>query len=233
MTNVTVHDIPEVLRPRMWRPIIIFRKRGEPILFGPGWFSTPEALAWIDMVAKKHRYARGGWRTATRAVTLTARIAILDAPRAEVERMRTLNRKAAMHAAVRMKGNDGGPRDDLGRDAEGPGGRRGADREPRAATAGSERGEDGDLRRLVADRARPPDAARRPTTEVADGVAPVGETREPRRRDGRRRARLAQLPGTLAARERPGRRPPDAEDSAQKAGRRNRPRPPGRTTRTT
>ena len=109
MTDITVEDIPEILRPRLWRPIIIFRKRGEPILFGPGWFSTPEALAWIEMVARKHRHARGGWRTATRAVALTARIAILDAPRADVDRMRTLNRKAAMRAAVQIKGDEGGP----------------------------------------------------------------------------------------------------------------------------
>ena len=109
MTNVTVADIPEILRPRLWRPIIIFRTGRAPILFGPGALSTPEALVWIDNAAKKRRYARGGWREATRAVALSAPIPILDGPRAEVDRMRTRNRKAAMQTAVRMTGNDNGP----------------------------------------------------------------------------------------------------------------------------
>ena len=88
--------IPEILKPRLWRPILIFPKGPAPVMIGPGQLSSFEALDWINRTARS-KHARG---RATRAVALTAPVPIVDAPRLDKDRMRSRNRKAAIKKAI-------------------------------------------------------------------------------------------------------------------------------------
>lgn len=101
--------IPPILRPRLWRPILIFPKGPAPVIFGPGHLSSAEALHWITNASKSGRYGSRGWRQAIRAVALSAPVPILDAPRIEIDRMRRRYRDAVIETAMSRAIADSGP----------------------------------------------------------------------------------------------------------------------------
>ena len=92
--------IPPILRPRLWRPVVIFRTGPAPVIFGPGHLSSAEALDWLTKASKSRRYGHRGWQQAIRAVALSSPVPILDAPRIEIDRMRRQNRDAAIKTAM-------------------------------------------------------------------------------------------------------------------------------------
>ena len=109
MTNVTIDHIPEILRPRLWRPFVMFPKGSAPVLYGPGKMSSIEALHWIDKASRSGQYRGRGWRGAMRGVALSGPISLLDAEPVEAERIRKSYRKKAIETALSGSVQGNGP----------------------------------------------------------------------------------------------------------------------------